>query len=88
MKIKTPEGEERFAVSHADSWDEAVKIVKKGVYDRKLELNSLYPAQLAASEAKKPTTPPAGGNQPVVPPQAHASSPGAPTSNNTPPVNA
>ena len=31
-------GDETFGVESADSFDEAIKVVKRGVYDRKLEL--------------------------------------------------
>lgn len=36
--IKTQEGEETFTADQFDSFDEAIKIVDKGIYDRKLEL--------------------------------------------------
>lgn len=43
--LNTVEGLEIFEVSEADSWDEARKMVEKGVYDRKLELAEKYPGK-------------------------------------------
>jgi len=40
IEIPTPEGNETFQVVGCDSFDEAIKVVKKGVYDRKLELEA------------------------------------------------
>lgn len=38
IEIPTPEGNETFQTVNCDSFDEAIKVVKKGVYDRRLEL--------------------------------------------------
>jgi hypothetical protein len=36
--IDTPQGKESFTAVEFDSFDEAIKAVDKGIYDRKLEL--------------------------------------------------
>lgn len=69
--IQTPEGPETFEAGKADSWEEARKIVEKGVYDRQLEIKAKYPQVMANKldrplEPGKVTLPPSQG-QPLPP---------------------
>lgn len=45
MELHTPEGTEIFRVRDADSFDEAIGIVKKGVRDRWNEITKIYPTK-------------------------------------------
>jgi len=53
IEIPTPEGNETFQVVNCDSFDEAIKIVKRGIYDRKLELERETEKELKSVELNK-----------------------------------
>jgi hypothetical protein len=66
--LNSIEGQETFSAVEFDSFDEAKRLVDKGIHDRKLELEAKYPnANLASAKLAGPHTAassmPAGATQ-------------------------
>ena len=59
-EVKTTKGVERFTAVEFDSFDEAIKAVDKGIYDREISLAALIKTSIPAMQSQgKITTVPA-----------------------------
>lgn len=59
-EISTIEGKETFTAVEFDNFDEAVRIVDKGIYDRTLELKGRSVGEDSEVARARPTSVPAG----------------------------
>lgn len=88
--IETPEGVETFTAVECASFDEAQKVVEKGIHDRKLQLHEKYATKLAVQHipggAPVSTTTPqiAGGGQKVLHNEGNATGSTTPAGSETP----